>query len=42
MGRTGTIDDGANIVLEFTGWLELMSAFETVTTRTTETRHEAR
>lgn len=36
----GTIADGADLVLEFTGWLELMSAFETV--RTTGTPHEAR
>ncbi len=29
----GTIDDGVRPVIRFTGWLELMSAFEIACTR---------
>jgi hypothetical protein len=29
----GTLDDGAGTTIEFTGWLELMSAFDTARAR---------
>ncbi len=33
----GTLDDGAGTTIEFTGWLELMSAFDTARARTPDT-----
>jgi len=34
----GTINDGAGPQLEFTGWLELMSAFDTVISRASSSK----
>jgi len=33
----GTLDDGVGTTIEFTGWLELMSAFDTARARTPDT-----
>jgi hypothetical protein len=36
----GTLDDGLVTTIEFTGWLELMSAFDTVRARATRITSE--
>jgi hypothetical protein len=33
---SGTVDDRAGAVVEFSGWLELMSAFDTVCARASD------